>query len=53
MPGCMVKTAGTNWLEEVIGLAESGGEGLALAKEDLCQGPGKMRRAVCPLRFGD
>jgi hypothetical protein len=28
-----VKTAGTNWLEELIGLAESGGEGLKLAKE--------------------
>src|SRR5205085_11521438 len=31
--GIHVKTAGTTWLEEVIGLAESGGEGLALAKE--------------------
>jgi tagaturonate epimerase len=31
--GIHVKTAGTNWLEEVIGLAESGGEGLKLAKE--------------------
>jgi hypothetical protein len=31
--GIHVKTAGTNWLEEVIGLAESGGEGLSLAKE--------------------
>jgi hypothetical protein len=31
--GLHIKTAGTNWLEEVIGLAESGGEGLALAKE--------------------
>ena len=28
-----LKTAGTTWLEEVIGLAESGGDGLALAKE--------------------
>jgi hypothetical protein len=28
-----VKTAGTTWLEELIGLAESGGEGLAIAKE--------------------
>jgi len=28
-----VKTAGTTWLEEVIGLAEAGGAGLALAKE--------------------
>jgi hypothetical protein len=31
--GVHLKTAGTTWLEEVIGLAESGGEGLALAKE--------------------
>jgi hypothetical protein len=30
--GLHIKTAGTNWLEEVIGLAESGGDGLALAK---------------------
>jgi hypothetical protein len=28
-----LKTAGTNWLEELIGLAEAGGDGLALAKE--------------------
>src|SRR5208283_1254111 len=31
--GLHVKTAGTNWLEEVIGLAESGDEGLQLVKE--------------------
>ena len=31
--GIHVKTAGTNWLEEVIGLAESGGAGLKMAKE--------------------
>jgi len=30
--GVHLKTAGTTWLEEVIGLAESGGDGLALAK---------------------
>ena len=28
-----MKTAGTTWLEEVIGLAESGGEALDLVKE--------------------
>ncbi len=28
-----MKTAGTNWLEEIIGLAEAGGGALALAKE--------------------
>jgi hypothetical protein len=31
--GIHVKTAGTTWLEEIIGLAEAGGEGLQLAKE--------------------
>ena len=31
--GLHLKTAGTTWLEEVIGLAEAGGSGLALAKE--------------------
>ena len=31
--GLHLKTAGTTWLEEMIGLAEAGGEGLALAKE--------------------
>ena len=31
--GLHVKTAGTTWLEEVIGLARAGGEGLAIAKE--------------------
>jgi hypothetical protein len=31
--GVHVKTAGTTWLEELIGLAEAGGDGLALAKE--------------------
>ena len=31
--GVHLKTAGTNWLEELIGLAESGGSGLAVAKE--------------------
>ncbi len=31
--GIHVKTAGTTWLEEVIGLAAAGGKGLELAKE--------------------
>ncbi len=31
--GIHIKTAGTTWLEEVIGLAISGDEGLAMAKE--------------------
>ncbi len=31
--GLHLKTAGTTWLEELIGLAEAGGSGLAIAKE--------------------
>jgi len=31
--GIHVKTAGTTWLEEVIGLAEAGGDGLEVAKK--------------------
>jgi hypothetical protein len=35
--GVHLKTAGTTWLEELIGLAEAGGAGLALAKEIYAQ----------------
>jgi hypothetical protein len=35
--GLHIKTAGTNWLEEIVGLAEAGGEGLALAKNIYAQ----------------
>jgi tagaturonate epimerase len=31
--GVHLKTAGTTWLEVLIGLAEAGGEGLELAKD--------------------
>ena len=31
--GVHIKTAGTTWLEELIGLAEAGGDGLAISKE--------------------
>ena len=31
--GVHIKTAGTTWLEELIGLAEAGGDGLAMDKE--------------------
>ena len=31
--GVHLKTAGTTWLEELIGLAEAGGDGLVLSKE--------------------
>jgi hypothetical protein len=35
--GVHLKTAGTTWLEELIGLAEAGGAGLDLAKEIYAQ----------------
>lgn len=35
--GVHLKTAGTTWLEELIGLAEAGGDALALAKEIYAQ----------------
>ncbi len=35
--GVHLKTAGTTWLEELIGLAETGGDGLAVAKEIYAQ----------------
>lgn len=31
--GVHLKTAGTTWLEELVGLAEAGGDGLSLARE--------------------
>ena len=56
--GVHVKTAGTTWLEELIGLAESGGEGLEMAKqiyaeayahkEELCQ----PYASVIDIRYG-
>jgi hypothetical protein len=35
--GLHLKTAGTTWLEELIGLAEAGGDGLDIAKEIYAQ----------------
>src|SRR5213078_623415 len=46
--GLHIKTAGTTWLEEVIGLAESGGEGLALAKEVYAKALTKMDELCAP-----
>jgi hypothetical protein len=46
--GVHVKTAGTNWLEEVIGLAEAGGEGLVLAKEIYVKALGKLDALCAP-----
>jgi hypothetical protein len=44
--GVHVKTAGTTWLEELIGLAEAGGDGLLLAKEVYKQAY-EQREALC------
>ena len=44
--GLHIKTAGTTWLEEVIGLADSGGEALTLAQEIYRQAYDK-RSALC------
>ncbi len=44
--GVHVKTAGTTWLEELIGLAEDGGEGLGLACEVYRDAYAK-REALC------
>lgn len=44
--GIHLKTAGTHWLEEVIGLADAGGSGLELAKEIYAKALAK-REALC------
>src|ERR1700709_397526 len=44
--GLHLKTAGTTWLEEVIGLAEADGDGLAIAKEIYAKAVEK-RDALC------
>lgn len=44
--GLHLKTAGTTWLEEIIGLAESSGEGLQIAREIYASALEK-REALC------
>jgi len=44
--GVHVKTSGTTWLEEVIGLAEAGGDGLALV-QDVYAGAYERREELC------
>ena len=44
--GLHLKTAGTTWLEELIGLAEAGGDGLKLAQEIYAQAL-ENRDALC------
>jgi tagaturonate epimerase len=46
--GLHVKTAGTTWLEEVIGLAESGGEGLEVVKDIYAQAHDHFSELVAP-----
>jgi hypothetical protein len=46
--GLHLKTAGTTWLEEVIGLAECGGDGLALAKEIYAKALAKKDELCAP-----
>jgi hypothetical protein len=45
--GLHLKTAGTTWLEEIIGLAENGGEGLALAKEIYSEAIAQFAAETC------
>jgi len=46
--GLHLKTAGTTWLEEVIGLADAGGDGLVLAKEIYAEALAKMDELCTP-----
>jgi hypothetical protein len=46
--GIHVKTAGTTWLEEVIGLAEAGGDGLEIAKSVYSGSLGRFEELTGP-----
>ncbi len=46
--GIHVKTAGTTWLEEVIGLADAGGSGLDLAKRIYAESLGRYDELCGP-----
>ena len=46
--GLHLKTAGTTWLEEVIGLAEAGGEGLEIAKTIYAQALERFEALTAP-----
>lgn len=46
--GVHVKTAGTTWLEELIGLAEAGGDGLVLAQEVYARAHAKSEQLCAP-----
>jgi hypothetical protein len=46
--GVHLKTAGTTWLEELIGLAQAGGKGLELAKEVYAQAYSQRQELCAP-----
>ncbi len=46
--GIHIKTAGTNWLEELVGLSEAGGDGLALVKSFYADAMGKIDEFCAP-----
>ncbi len=46
--GVHLKTAGTTWLEELIGLAEAGGEGLDLAEEIYAEAYSQREQLCAP-----
>jgi hypothetical protein len=46
--GLHLKTAGTTWLEEIIGLAEAGGEALLLVKEIYSEALGRSDELCAP-----
>ncbi len=46
--GIHLKTAGTTWLEELIGLAEAGGDGLVIAKEVYASAFGRFEELAKP-----
>ena len=46
--GLHLKTAGTTWLEEIVGLAEAGGEGLAIAKRVYAQAYARYEELAKP-----
>jgi hypothetical protein len=46
--GLHLKTAGTTWLEELIGLASAGGEGLAIAKDIYRDAHGRFDELCAP-----
>jgi hypothetical protein len=46
--GIHLKTAGTTWLEELVGLAEGGGEGLEIAKEIYAKALPRFDELVAP-----